>query len=123
MRPSGASEWRRAPERRVTPMNKRRAWLLCTALLAGSAHAQLFHDVRGESFNETHDFNVVTRNGLLFFVPALLALLVTYCRNVDYSLFKRNVVYRVLRPLVKLIDWVPSWVLYLIVPCMLMFPV
>src|SRR4029077_4729320 len=42
-RPSGAC----AP--RVTPMNKRSGWLLSTALLAGGAQAQLFHDAtRGE---------------------------------------------------------------------------
>ena len=30
-------------------MNRRAAWLLCTALVAGRAQAQLFHDPRGES--------------------------------------------------------------------------
>ena len=68
------------------------------------------------------DAKVTLRNGLIFLVPSLLAVLVTYCRNVDYSLFKRRFVYRILRPLVKVLDKVPNWVLYLTVPCMLFFP-
>lgn len=69
------------------------------------------------------DHAVVVRNGLIFAIPALIAVLVTYSRNVDYSLFQRRLVYRVTRPLCRLLDRVPNWVLYLTVLSMLCFPI
>jgi magnesium-transporting ATPase (P-type) len=65
----------------------------------------------------------ITNNGLIILPIALLALLVTYCRNVDFCLFKRRFVYKVMRPLVRLIDKLPNWLLYLTVPAILCFPV
>lgn len=99
-----------------------KVWLFSVCFLGWMLYLR-FHDVRGESFPVDHNFQVVTRNLLVFIGPALLVLLITYCRNVDYSMFKRRFAYRILLPLVKLLDKVPNWVLYLIVPCALMFPV
>ena len=82
-----------------------------------------FHDIRGESFvSNSAAFDNVTYTLIAFLPLALLGLLVVYCRNVDFSLFKRRLVYRVLRPLVAVLDRVPAWAFYLIVPCALFFP-
>ena len=99
-----------------------KVWIFSTLFLGWMLYLR-FHDIRGESFQPNGPaFNNVTYTLLVFIGPALLALLVTYCRNVDYSLFKRRFVYRVLRPVVIVLDKVPAWGLYLIVPCMLLFP-
>jgi hypothetical protein len=82
-----------------------------------------FHEVRGEGYPDiSGDLNIVTRNVLMFLPVSLLSLLITYCRNVDFSLFKRRFVYRLLFPLVVTLDRVPNWLLYLIVFCPLFFP-
>lgn len=104
-------------------------WLFFTKVWLGSA---IFlgwtlylghHDIRGESFHDaTGDLAIVTRNLTIFILPALIAILVTYSRNVDFSLFKRRAVYKVLRPVVVVLDRVPNWILYLIVLCPLFFP-
>lgn len=70
------------------------------------------------------DAHVVTRNALIFLIPSfVLGVLVTYTRNIDYSLFKRRAFYWLLRPLSILVTWIPNWVLYLTVLCVLCFPI
>ena len=99
-----------------------KVWLFSAAFTAWMLYLH-FHDIRGESFQaNSSDFNNVTLTGLIFLGPAALALAILYCRNVDYSLFKRRLVYKVLRPLVVVLDRVPAWGLYVIVPCILCFP-
>ena len=99
-----------------------KVWIFSTCFLGWMLYLR-FHDIRGESFvTNSSAFDNVTYTLAAFLLPALLGLLVLYCRNVDYSLFKRRFVYRVLRPLVVVLDRVPAWGLYLIVPCALFFP-
>jgi hypothetical protein len=85
-----------------------------------------FHDIRGESFQEavgnTGDMGIVIRNLLIFLPPAFLVLLVTYARNVDFSLFQRRALYTLVKPLVVVLDRVPVGFLYLIVLFPLFFP-
>lgn len=99
-----------------------KVWLFSAAFTGWMLYLR-FHDIRGESFvANSSDFNNVTFTLLAFLPFGLLGLLVAYCRNVDFSLFKRRLVYKVARPLTVVLDRVPSGVLYLIVPCALFFP-
>ena len=100
-----------------------KVWLF-SACFTGWMLYLRFHDVRGESFQDhSGDMGKITRNGLIFLGPALIALVVTYNRNVDFSLFKRRFVYKVTRPLTVVLDKVPNFVLYLTVLCILCFPI
>jgi len=99
-----------------------KVWIFSALFLCWMLYLR-FHDIRGESFvPNSSAFDNVTYTLAAFLPVALLGLLVIYCRNVDYSLFKRRFVYRVFRPLTKVLDWVPAWGFYLIVPCALFFP-
>lgn len=42
-----------------------------------------------------------------------LCIGVTWCRFIDFSLFKRGVWYRVFQPLARVLEWCPTWVLFL----------
>jgi hypothetical protein len=48
-------------------------------------------------------------------IIAPFTLGVTWCRNVDYSLFRRGLIYKLYAPVARLIEGVPSFVLYLLV--------
>jgi len=94
-------------------------FVLATAWMEYLRH----HDIRGESFPESATF----KNTLLQFqivIPIMVLLLaILYCRNVDYSLFKRRFVYKVLSPLVRLLDRIPNGALYLLIPLLAVLPI
>lgn len=53
------------------------------------------------------------------FVIAPWTLGVTWVRNIDYCLFRRGLIYRFFAPIAHLVEWCPSFILYL----MILFPV
>lgn len=80
------------------------------------------HDIRGESFPTDAGTNGFTIRLAVWIVPALIALLVVWTRNIDFGLSKRSGFYWMLRPVAKVLEWFPNWALYLIVLCPLFFP-
>ena len=107
-------------------------WLFFCKVWLFSACFALFmwylrlHDNAATDYNDyiinDADHAAVMRRAVIFLIPSFVALLVGYCRNVDYSLFKRRAVYQVMRPLVVAIDKVPNWLLYLLPVAVLCFP-
>jgi hypothetical protein len=96
-------------------------WLALNAWLFYLTH----HDIRGESYPDITGMigglQMVGKIGLP--ITFVLAVAVPYCRNVDYSLFKRRLVYRLFQPLVILLDWVPNGWLYVTILVGLFFPI
>lgn len=96
-------------------------WLALNAWLFYLTH----HDIRGESYPDITGMigglRAVGKIGLP--ITFVLAVAVPYCRNVDYSLFKRRLVYRLFQPLVVLLDKVPNGWLYVTVFVGLFFPI
>jgi hypothetical protein len=96
-------------------------WLGLNAWLFYLTH----HDIRGESYPDITGMlgglQAVGKIGLP--ITFVLAVAVPYCRNVDYSLFKRRLVYRLFQPLVILLDRVPNGWLYVTVLVGMFFPV
>ena len=54
-------------------------------------------------------------NGRIFVPLGFVLVLVTYCRNVDYSLFQRRFVYHVMRPICALTNWIPNGIIYTLI--------
>lgn len=55
------------------------------------------------------------------YLPEFLALLiapftlgVTWCRIIDYGLYRRGMIYRLYSPVARMVEWVPTWALYLL---------
>lgn len=66
------------------------------------------------SLDPVNDLAERVRNGAILLLPTLVfGVLIPYCRNVDFSLFKRRLLYRILRPLLVVTNWIPTWALYL----------
>jgi hypothetical protein len=102
-----------------------KVWLFSAAFILWMYYLRLHDNATGPGSDfiiNDADHSKIVSNGLFFLIPAFVALLITYCRNIDYSLFKRRLVYKVLRPLTVVLTWVPNWLLYLTIPCILMFP-
>ena len=99
-------------------------WLLWLGVTGWMVYMQT-HDIRGESFQDhTGIMKPWTTSSLILLLPVLvLGVLVPYCRNVDYSLFKRRFVYKMFRPLTRLFDWAPVGFMYLTVLVGLFMPV
>lgn len=99
-------------------------WLFWLCLVGWLSWLE-YHDIRGESFYDSSG----TLAGLRWMgyiglpITFVLCIAVPYCRNVDYSLFKRRLFYWIFRPLTILLDRVPNGALYLTVLVGLFFPV
>ena len=102
-----------------------KVWLFSSAFFLWMHYLRLHDNATGPDqdfiINDS-DHAMLVRRGLIFMVPALVAILITYCRNVDYSLFQRRFVYNVMKPLTVATSFLPNWTLYVLVPCMLCFP-
>ena len=100
------------------------AWLFFTLLTLWLLYMQN-HKVQGEAYPDisgglrANTYKLIAVSVLSLFT----AVLIPYCRNVDFSLFKRNALYWVLSPLVKLLDRVSPPLLYLIGFVPLLWPV
>jgi len=107
------------------------SWLIMTQvwLFWFALNAWLFylvhHDIRGESYPDITGMLAGERNVGKIGLPItfVLAVAVPYCRNVDYSLFKRRLVYRLFQPVTRLLDRVPVGWLYVTILFGLFSPV
>lgn len=92
-----------------------KVWLFTLAITMWITYME-HHTIRGDSF---HDYgglgNWSTVSWWLLPFTFVLGVLLPYCRNVDYSLFKRRSVYRLLRPVTVALNKLPVGVLYLTV--------
>jgi hypothetical protein len=83
------------------------------------------HDVRGESYVDLSGglLDALQKFGYIGLpIAFVFGVAIPYCRNVDYSLFKRRLFYKIFRPLVVSLDRVPNAFLYLTIPFGLFFP-
>jgi hypothetical protein len=56
----------------------------------------------------------------LAFLIAPFTLGVTWCRNVDYCLFRRGIIYKVYAPIAGMVEFAPTWALYALLAVPLM---
>ena len=97
-----------------------KVWLGSTLFLAWMLYLR-FHDVHGESY-DLGGLDPMTLRVGMWIIPATIAVLTMYCRNIDFSLLQRRSLYNKVQPLVRKLDSWPNWLLYIIVFFPLMFP-
>lgn len=74
-----------------------------------------FHDYITSSHGGTwtHHFD---HQYLIGFPVMFLWMGVLYCRNIDSGLFKRRLLYRIFNPFYRLMEWCPSFFMYVWMP-------
>jgi len=73
------------------------------------------------SYTKADSFTYARSMWLLVGVSPL-CLGVPWCRCINVALFKRGRIYRFYAPLAKHLEWCPTWVLYLLIPLVMLLP-
>ena len=72
------------------------------------------HKIRGESFQDFGGGLDTWMSHSWWLLPFtfVLGVVIPFCRNVDFSLFRRRFYYRLFQPLTIALNFVPVWMLY-----------